>query len=58
MGINNCDPESPLYMSKMVPTSDKEWFYAFGRVFSDKVATGQKARIMRPNFVPEQRTDL
>merc|ERR1712172_134614 len=54
MGIKNCDPEAPLmmYVSKMVPTSDKGRFYAFGRVFSGKVATGQKARIMGPNFIP------
>merc|ERR1719391_1349408 len=59
-GIKNCDPEAPLmmYVSKMVPTSDKGRFYAFGRVFSGKVATGQKARIMGPNFVPGQKTDL
>merc|ERR1712210_361409 len=49
MGIKNCDPEAPLmmYVSKMVPTSDKGRFYAFGRVFSGKVATGQKARTSR-----------
>merc|ERR1712050_764653 len=31
-----CDPAGPLmmYVSKMVPTSDKGRFYAFGRVFS------------------------
>jgi translation elongation factor EF-G len=39
MGIKNCDPEAPLmmYISKMVPTTDKGRFYAFGRVFSGKV---------------------
>jgi len=60
MGIKNCDPDGPLmmYVSKMVPTSDKGRFYAFGRVFSGKVATGQKARIMGPNFIPGQKTDL
>jgi len=60
MGIKNCDPNAPLmmYVSKMVPTSDKGRFYAFGRVFSGKVATGQKARIMGPNFVPGQKHDL
>merc|ERR1719340_28429 len=47
-----------MYVSKMVPTSDKGRFYAFGRVFAGKVATGQKARIMGPNFVPGQKTDL
>jgi len=60
IGIKNCDPEAHLmmYISKMVPTSDKGRFYAFGRVFSGKVATGQKARIMGPNFIPGQKTDL
>jgi len=58
--IRNCDPEGPLmmYVSKMVPTSDKGRFYAFGRVFSGKVATGQKVRIMGPNFVPGKKEDL
>merc|ERR1712194_494002 len=29
-------------LSKMVPTSDKGRFYAFGRVFSGTIATGMK----------------
>jgi len=60
MGIKNCDPEGPLmmYVSKMVPSSDKGRFYAFGRVYSGKVATGMKARIMGPNFVPGKKDDL
>eukprot|EP00045_Choanoeca_perplexa_P008884 m.83698 g.83698 ORF g.83698 m.83698 type:complete len:841 (+) comp14657_c0_seq1:104-2626(+) len=60
LGIKNCDPEAPLmmYISKMVPTSDKGRFYAFGRVFSGKVATGMKARIMGPNYVPGNKADL
>lgn len=42
--MRKCDSAGPLmmYVSKMVPTSDKGRFYAFGRVFSGKVATGQK----------------
>merc|ERR1712241_1076732 len=47
-----------MYVSKMVPTSDKGRFYAFGRVFSGKVATGQKCRIMGPNFIPGKKEDL
>lgn len=47
-----------MYISKMVPTSDKGRFYAFGRVFSGKVATGQKVRIMGPNFIPGKKEDL
>jgi elongation factor 2 len=37
--IRNCDEKGPLmlYVSKMVPTSDKGRFYAFGRVFSGTV---------------------
>merc|ERR1711913_13248 len=60
MGIKNCDPEAPLmmYVSKMVPTSDKGRFYAFGRVFSGKIATGQKCRIMGPNFIPGKKENL
>ncbi|GFN99063.1 elongation factor 2 [Plakobranchus ocellatus] len=42
----------------MVPTSDKGRFYAFGRVFSGTVATGQKVRIMGPNFTPGKKEDL
>jgi elongation factor 2 len=60
MGIKACDPKAPLmmYISKMVPTSDKGRFYAFGRVFSGTVATGLRCRIMGPNFVPGTKTDL
>jgi elongation factor 2 len=42
----------------MVPTSDKGRFYAFGRVFSGCVQTGQKVRIMGPNYVPGKKEDL
>jgi len=60
MGIKTCNPDGPLmmYISKMVPTSDKGRFYAFGRVFSGKVATGMKARIMGPNFVYGKKEDV
>merc|ERR1719500_1003002 len=58
--FRTCDADGPLmaYISKMVPTSDKGRFYAFGRVFSGKVATGQKARIMGPNYTPGKKEDL
>ncbi|XP_052868142.1 eukaryotic translation elongation factor 2 isoform X2 [Anopheles cruzii] len=60
VAVKNCDPLGPLmmYISKMVPTSDKGRFYAFGRVFAGKVATGQKCRIMGPNFTPGKKEDL
>merc|ERR1711887_83390 len=59
-GIKNCDSDAPLmmYISKMVPTSDKGRFYAFGRVFAGKIATGLKARIMGPNYTPGKKEDL
>merc|ERR1711916_202765 len=59
-GIRNCDPEGPLmlYISKMVPTSDKGRFYAFGRVYSGTVRTGQKVRILGPEYQPGKKTDL
>merc|ERR1712224_606166 len=51
--IKACDPAGPLmmYVSKMVPTSDKGRFYAFGRVFSGTIATGQRVRIQSPFYV-------
>merc|ERR1711973_831772 len=57
IGIKNCDPDGPLmmYVSKMVPTSDKGRFYAFGRVFAGKVATGQKTDLYEKSI---QRTIL
>lgn len=60
VGIKSCNPKAPLimYISKMVPTSDKGRFYAFGRVFSGTVATGQKVRIMGPNYVPGKKEDI
>ena len=60
IAIKNCDPEGPLmlYVSKMVPTSDKGRFYAFGRVFSGKVRSGQKVRIQGPHYEPGKKDDL
>ncbi|GLA33166.1 elongation factor 2, partial [Aspergillus niger] len=59
IGIRDCDPKGPLmvYVSKMVPTSDKGRFYAFGRVFSGTVSSGPKVRIQGPNFVPGKKDD-
>ncbi|KAG5461701.1 MAG: P-loop containing nucleoside triphosphate hydrolase protein, partial [Olpidium bornovanus] len=59
-GIRACDPKAPLmlYVSKMVPTSDKGRFYAFGRVFSGTVRSGLKVRIQGPNYVVGKKEDL
>merc|ERR1712232_474105 len=58
--IRACDPAGPvmMYISKMVPTSDKGRFHAFGRVFSGTVATGQKVRIQGPYYKPGAKEDL
>jgi elongation factor 2 len=55
-----CDKNSGLmmYVSKMVPTSDKGRFYAFGRVFAGTIATGQKVRIQGPHYKPGSKEDL
>ncbi|ODV98473.1 hypothetical protein PACTADRAFT_48226 [Pachysolen tannophilus NRRL Y-2460] len=60
IAIKNCDPKADLmlYISKMVPTSDKGRFYAFGRVFAGTVKSGQKVRIQGPNYVPGKKEDL
>jgi hypothetical protein len=41
--IRTCDPNGPLmlYVSKMIPASDKGRFFAFGRVFAGKVCAFQ-----------------
>ncbi|KAI9164556.1 translation elongation factor 2 [Blastocladiella emersonii ATCC 22665] len=60
VGIRECNPNGPLmlYVSKMVPTSDKGRFYAFGRVFSGTIRGGQKVRIQGPNYIPGKKEDL
>merc|ERR1712032_450444 len=58
--IRSCDPAGGLmmYVSKMVPTSDRGRFHAFGRVFAGTVATGQKVRIQGPYYKPGSKEDL
>jgi elongation factor 2 len=58
--IKTCDQEGPVmvFISKMIPTADKGRFYAFGRVFSGVIKSGQKVRIMGPNYLPGSKTDL
>jgi elongation factor 2 len=58
--MRNCDPKGPLmiYISKMVPSTDKGRFYAFGRVFSGTVSSGQKVRIMGANYKTGKKDEL
>lgn len=50
--VRTCDASGPMsmYVSKLVPTSEKGRFICFGRVFSGTVKTGQEIRIMGPNY--------
>merc|ERR1719343_1312131 len=58
--IRECKADGPLmvFVSKMVPTSDKGRFYAFGRVFSGTIATGQRVRIQGSHYKPGAKEDL
>ena len=58
--FRDCNPKGPLiiYVSKMVPTATKERFFALGRVFGGTVYSGQKVRIMGPDYVPGMKDDL
>lgn len=60
IAVRDCDPKGPLmlYVSKMVPTSDKGRFYAFGRVFAGTVKSGLKVRIQGPHYTPGKKDDL
>ena len=57
--MEECDKNGPLMMfiSKMVPTSDYNRFYAFGRVFSGR-AESKKVKIMGPNYKLGSNDDL
>ena len=58
--MKKCDPNGCLmmYVSKMVPTADQSRFYAFGRVFSGIIRSGQKVRILGPKYTAENKQDL
>merc|ERR1712003_210074 len=58
--IRACEASGPLmvYVSKMIPTSDKGRFFAFGRVFSGTIATGAKVRIQGSHYKPGSKEDL
>lgn len=60
VAMRNCDPKGPLmiYISKMVPSTDKGRFYAFGRVFSGTVASGMKVKIMGANYKFGSKSDV
>lgn len=57
--IMNCDPNGPMtmFVSKMFPANDGR-FYAFGRVFSGTINTGQKVKIMGGNYEYGKTIDL
>ncbi|KAJ3441957.1 eukaryotic translation elongation factor 2a tandem duplicate 1-related [Anaeramoeba flamelloides] len=46
--IANCDPEGPLmiHVCKMIPSYEKNRYYAFGRVYSGTIKEGQKVYVM------------
>ena len=56
--IKNCNKDGALsiFISKMIPDGGR--FYAFGRVFSGTISSGQKIRIQGPNYVPGSKNDL
>ncbi len=57
--IRDCDASGTLvlYISKMVPTSDKGRLYLVGRVFFGAVRAGPKYRIRGPNDISGKKDD-
>lgn len=60
LSMKSCNPTGPLmvYISQMVPDPNKGRFFAFGRVFSGTISSGQKVRILGPNYKPGKKEDL
>jgi len=58
--VRKCDSKGPMsmYVSKMVPTSEKGRFIAFGRVFSGTIKTGDECLIMGPQYKYGNKHDL
>lgn len=56
--MRNCDPNGPLiiYISKLIPEGDR--LFAFGRVFSGTINSGQKVKIMGPDYKPDSKVDV
>ena len=52
--MRKCDKDGPLvlYISKMIPDKQNSRFFAYGRVFSGTVHTGQKIVIADADYVP------
>lgn len=59
IGVAECSARSPLviYISKMMPTSTPNTFYAFGRVFSGTAISGDPVQIQCLDGTPSGRTE-
>lgn len=56
-----CDPDGPvmMYVSKMIPEkAGSSRFWAFGRVFSGTIKAGTPYKIMGPNYVHGENSDV
>ena len=47
-----------VFISRMIPAADKGRFYAFGRIFSGTVSSGQKVRILGLQYKSGSKVDL
>ena len=54
--IRTCDGSGPLmlYVSKMIPASDKGRFFAFGRVFAGTVSTSPTLTLHQSCYAQQQ----
>ncbi|KAI4377177.1 hypothetical protein MLD38_014852 [Melastoma candidum] len=55
-----CDPSGPLMLNvtKLYAKSDCSVFYAFGRVYSGEIQTGQTLRVLGEGYSPDDEEDM
>lgn len=57
--MKQCDPKGCLmmYISRLVPSSEEGSLYAFGRIYSGTVRSGQKVYVRGPKSITGKKNE-